>query len=309
MASIRELRSRIRSVQATKKITKAQELIAASRITKAQKLAQLSEPYASRITEVIGMLASRGTLKNPFLYPKEKVKRVAILVITSDSGQCGGYNANIFKESERLISKLTKEDKEPQIFVTGRKGISHFTFKGVPIKASWSGFSQNPTYANAVEIGKLLESKFLNTLEDETAIDEIYLIYTKFVSMLTQNPQVVRLAPVEYLTETEEIFTGETLLSGTDRVVKAPYNFEPDAGYLLGKILPKYLYYRIHAAMLAAAASENAARRTAMKAATDNAEELEKDLSRQANQVRQASITQEISEIVGGAGALEADSR
>lgn len=307
MASIRELRSRIKSVQATKKITKAQELIAGSRIAKAQRLAQLSAPYAEKITRAISSLASHGNIDNPFLFPRAEIKKAAVFLVTSDSGQCGGYNANVFKTVDKLIKSLKDAGKQVEIYVAGRKGIEHYKFKDVPLEKTWSGFSQSPNYGNATDIGRTLEASFIKSSKAVDGVDEVYMVYTEFISMLSQKPRVIRLAPVEFQVENEVVLTGESLMSNSPSDSKAQYDFEPDAETLLAAIFPKYLYYRIHAAMLESAASENAARRTAMQTATDNAEELERTLSRQANQARQASITQEITEIVGATSALGAN--
>ncbi|MFT3714760.1 MAG: F0F1 ATP synthase subunit gamma [Gordonia sp. (in: high G+C Gram-positive bacteria)] len=315
MATIRELRSRIRSIQSTKKITKAQELIATSRITKAQARVAAARPYADEITRVVATLASASTIDGVRLLNEDpNPKRAAVLVVTSDSGQCGGYNSNVLKETEELLSRLRKEGKEPVVYVMGRKGIGYYTFRDRDIAASWSGFSQQPKFEDVDEAVFHLVDSFLagsgenvDLPEDAGSIegvDEVYIVYTRFVSMLTQKPVVRRMAPVDVEVETQHLNLGEDLLAQPEGVVPAEMEFEPDAKELLGALLPKYVASRIFAALLDAAASESAARRTAMKAATDNATELEKNLSRQANAARQAQITQEISEIVGGVEAL-----
>ncbi|MEO9328150.1 F0F1 ATP synthase subunit gamma [Gordonia aurantiaca] len=304
MASIRELRSRIRSVQSTKKITKAQELIATSRITKAQARVAAAKPYAEEMTTVLSELASHaGQLDNPLLTERENPKRAAILVVTSDRGMCGGYNANVLKATRELISLLREEGKEAVLFVMGRKGVGFFNFRGQEIADSWTGFSESPKYADAATATEFLVNLFVagsgseverpggdGTLE---GVDELHLVYTRFQSMLSQVPEVRRVAPL--------------VVSEDDSPEEKPsrnYSFEPSADTLLDALLPKYVATRVYAALLDSAASESAARRTAMKAATDNAEELAKTLSREANQLRQAQITQEISEIVGGSSAL-----
>lgn len=304
MASIRELRSRIRSVQSTKKITKAQELIATSRITKAQARVAAAKPYAEEMTTVLSELASNaGTLDNPLLTERENPKRAAILVVTSDRGMCGGYNANVLKATRELISLLREEGKEAVLFVMGRKGVGFFNFRGQEIADSWTGFSEAPKYTDASTATEFLVNLFVagsgteverpggdGTLE---GVDELHLVYTRFQSMLSQVPEVRRVAPL--------------VVSEDDSEEEKPsrnYTFEPNADTLLDALLPKYVATRVYAALLDSAASESAARRTAMKAATDNAEELAKTLSREANQLRQAQITQEISEIVGGSSAL-----
>ncbi|GAB11535.1 ATP synthase gamma chain [Gordonia araii NBRC 100433] len=321
MATIRELRSRIRSIQSTKKITKAQELIATSRITKAQARVAAARPYAQEITKVVTTLASASvSLDSPLLTARENPRRAAILVVTSDSGQCGGYNANVLRETEELIALLRSEGKEPVLYVMGRKGVGYYSFRDRPVVASWTGFSQQPVFADISGAIKHLVDAFLagsdekveldaDTTGNETVevdgYDELHVVYTRFVSMLTQRPTVRRMAPIDVEFEIEQFNTGEDILdTDTGAEVGPEIEFEPEAKELLDALLPRYVASRIFAALLDSAASENAARRTAMKAATDNATELEKTLSRQANQARQAQITQEISEIVGGVEAL-----
>ncbi|QBJ97972.1 F0F1 ATP synthase subunit gamma [Rhodococcus sp. ABRD24] len=319
MASIRELRSRIKSVNSTKKITKAQELIATSRITKAQARVAASKPYAEEITKVLSELASASeSLDHPLLNERENPKRAAVLVVTSDRGMCGGYNSNALKEAEELFQLLRSEGKEPVIYVLGSKGLGYYTFRGRNVGGAWTGFSQAPGYADAAKASRHLVELFMagsgaeveapngeGTIE---GVDELHIVYTRFVSMLTQKPEVRRMAPLEVDYTEDHIELGEDILSNGQHEGKpgptAVYNFEPEAGTLLSALLPKYVSTRIYSALLDSAASESAARRTAMKAATDNANELVNTLSRQANQARQAQITQEISEIVGGANAL-----
>ena len=320
MANLRELRSRIKSVNSTKKITKAQELIATSRITKAQARVAASKPYAEEITKVLSELASASaSLDHPLLNERENPKRAAVLVVTSDRGMAGGYNSNVLKEAEELRQLLLSEGKEPVLYVMGGKGLGYYTFREREVAAAWTGFSQDPRYTDAAKASRHLVELFMagsgtvvpapngeGTIE---GVDELHIVYTRFVSMLTQTPQVRRMAPLEVSITEDEIDLGEDMLTDGRRATdtegpQAVYNFEPEAGVLLEALLPKYISTRIYASLLDAAASESAARRTAMKAATDNATELVNTLSRQANQARQAQITQEISEIVGGAGAL-----
>ncbi|RAS60717.1 ATP synthase F1 subcomplex gamma subunit [Lentzea atacamensis] len=294
-AQIRELRQRIRTVNSTKKITKAYELIATSRLAKAQTRVAASRPYADEITNVLSALAeASANLDHPLLSERENPKRAAVLVITSDKGMCGGYNANVLKAAEQLIQLLRSEGKEPVLYVTGRKGQGYYQFRRRAVAGVWSGFSQTPHYVNAVEAGDALVQAFLEGTEDGAeGVDEIHVVYTEFKSMLSQTPTARRIAPMEVE------YTGEV-----PKGPRAVYDFEPSAEALLGAMLPKYVKTRLFSAMLEAAASESAARRTAMKAATDNATELVRNLSRAANSARQAQITQEISEIVGGAAAL-----
>ncbi|HEY9314264.1 F0F1 ATP synthase subunit gamma [Williamsia sp.] len=304
MASIRELRSRIRSVQSTKKITKAQELIATSRITKAQARVAASKPYSEEITAVLSELASSATsLTHPLLTARDEPKRAAVLIVTSDRGMCGGYNSNVLREARQLIELLTDEGKDVVLFVTGQKGTTYFTFRKMPLAGNWTGFSQQPGYTDAWGASEHLIDLFMagsgTSIEapdggEIEGVDELHIVYTRFVSMLTQTPVVRRVAPLVVAADE----TGES--TGPAR----NYEFEPSAETLLDALLPKYVATRVFSALLDSAASESAARRTAMKAATDNAEELVTTLSREANQLRQAKITQEISEIVGGVDAL-----
>ncbi|MEB3368294.1 F0F1 ATP synthase subunit gamma [Saccharopolyspora mangrovi] len=300
MATLRELRDRIRSVKSTRKITKAQELIATSRITKAQARVEASRPYAEEITNVLSALADVSTLDHPLLTERTNPKRAGVLVVTSDRGFCGGYNANVIKAAEELQSLLREQGKQPVLYVIGRKGESYYRFRQREIEASWSGFSDRPEYANASEVGETLVKAFLAGADDylddggpdgKLGVDELHLVSTDFVSMLTQKPTVRRIAPLEVE------YTDE-------RKLKPVFEFEPDAETLFSALLPKYIKTRLFAGLLDSAASEHAARRTAMKSATDNADELIRNLSREANQARQAQITQEISEIVGGVEAL-----
>ncbi|AQA23614.1 F-type H+-transporting ATPase subunit gamma [Rhodococcus sp. PvR044] len=316
MASLRELRSRIKSVNSTKKITKAQELIATSRITKAQARVAASKPYAEEITKVLSALASAsGSLDHPLLNERPEPKRAAVLVVTSDRGMCGGYNSNVLKEAEELIQLLRSEGKEPVLYAMGAKGLTYYTFRDRDLKGAWTGFSQQPGYADAAKASRHLVELFMAGSGAEVAayngegtvegVDELHIVYTRFVSMLTQTPEVRRMAPLEVEYKDENFELGEDMLSDSNGAnPTAQYDFEPEAGTLLSALLPKYISTRIYSSLLDAAASESASRRTAMKAATDNANELVNTLSRQANQVRQAQITQEISEIVGGANAL-----
>jgi F-type H+-transporting ATPase subunit gamma len=315
-AQLRILRRRIRSVQSTKKITKAMELIATSRIARAQARVEASRPYAQEITKVLSALASAaGTLDTPLLVERENPTRAAMLVVTSDRGLCGGYNANLIRAAEELHSLLREEGKSVQLYPIGRKAVGYYTFRQRPIEQSWTGFSEQPSYEDAAAAGDVLVRAFLSGADDSNGdagpdgvpgVDELHIVYTEFRSMMTQTPQARRIAPleVEYVEE-EQDQTQQQRPNSTDKLAPL-YEFEPDAEELLAHLLPKYINTRIYAALLEAAASEQAARRQAMKAATDNATDLIQDLTREANQARQGQITQEISEIVGGAEALAA---
>jgi F-type H+-transporting ATPase subunit gamma len=316
-AQLRVLRRRIRSVQSTKKITKAMELIATSRIGRAQARVEASRPYAREITKVLSALASAaGTLDNPLLVERENPTRAAMLVVTSDRGLCGGYNANLLRAAEELNALLRDEGKSVALYLIGRKAVNYYTFRQQPIEESWTGFSDQPAYKNAAEAGNTLVQAFLAGADDADGapgpdgvpgVDELHIVYTEFQSMLTQTPQARRIAPLEVEYVGENADDADTPQKQPRSDGPAPlYEFEPDADELLAHLLPKYINTRIYAALLEAAASEHAARRQAMKSATDNATDLIQDLTREANRARQGIITQEISEIVGGAEALSA---
>jgi F-type H+-transporting ATPase subunit gamma len=310
--SLRALRRRIRSTQSTKKIFSAQELIAGARIVRAQARVEASKPYAREITRVLSALASSASLDHPLLTERQDARRAAVLVITSDRGFAGSYNVNVLRRTEELLSLLRQEGKEPLLYVVGRKGETYYSFRDRPMEQTFTGFSEQPGYVDAQAVGSTLIEAFTAGGGDEGAegavggVDELHIVYTEFRSLLAQVPVAKRLAPLE-VEEVEEFdYEREDREAGRtgDSGVPTSYEFEPSAEALLDALLPKYVTTRIYAALLEAAASESASRRRAMKSASDNAEELAKNLSRQANQARQAEITQEISEIVGGADAL-----
>jgi F-type H+-transporting ATPase subunit gamma len=313
-AQIRVLRRRIRSTQSIKKITRAMELIATSRIAKARARVEASKPYAEQMTAMLTELASNSALDHPLLVERENPQRAAVLVITSDRGQAGGYNANVLREAEQLQSLLREQGKEPVLYVVGRKGVNYYRFRRRTVAASWTGFSEQPEYSDAAEVARVLVAAFMagaggrDTEEaaseagapagEVESVDELHLVYTQFKNMVNQTPQARRMAPmeVEYTeSDAEPAGPGE---------IKPLYEFEPDADTLFDALLPKYIGARLFSAMLESAASESANRQRAMKAATDNANELIRTLTLESNQARQAQITQEISEIVGGADAL-----
>jgi len=293
-AQLRAVRRRIRSVQSTAKITRAQELIASSRIIKAQQRAREAEPYAREITRAVEAVVSRsGQIDHPLTNEVKDPKRAAILILTSDRGFAGGFNANVLREAQRLTRMLADTGIESLPFVAGRKGISWHRFRSRQVGAEWSGFSDTPRYDNARDITEALLAAYEQPTE-EGGVDEIHVVYSNFVSMLTQVPEVRRLLPLEIEEVTEVPTTGPIPI----------YDFEPSAEAVLDALLPWYVESRIFYALLDSAAAEIASRRRAMKSATDNAHDLIEQLTRDANKARQAEITQEISEIVGGASAL-----
>lgn len=299
--SVREYRARIKSTESMKKITRAMELIAASRIIKAQQRAQAAAPYARELTRAVSAVASFSNVDHALTTEPDNPKRAAVLIVTSDRGLAGAYSSSVLKEAERLIEKLRSEGKEADTYITGRKGEAYFKFRQRPIVQAWTGFSDQPTYDVAADIGQTLIAAFLGDDETEPAegapqgVDEVHVIYTRFRSMLVQEPTTVRLLPLEVVEGTEAPEETELL---------PLYEFEPSPEEVLDSLLPRYVQSRVYFALLQAAASELAARQKAMKAATDNADELIKKYKRIANQARQAGITQEISEIVGGVNAL-----
>ena len=307
MAQIREIRRRISSVTSTKKITRAMELIATTRIAKAQQRVQAAQPYAREITRALSSLAASASLDHPLLVERENPQRAAVLIVTSDRGLAGGYTSNAVRAAEELQSLLRSEGKEPLLYVIGRKGIGYYSFRRRAVAHTWSGFSEQPTAGDARDVAATLIRAF-NAGVDEgddsgsdgiLGVDEIHLVHTRFVSMLAQEPTANRIAPLVV----EEVDFAEDESSKVSEQ-QPSYEFEPDPETLLDALLPTYVTSRIYAALLESAASESAARRRAMKAATDNADELIRGLTRDVNQARQAQITQEISEIVGGADAL-----
>ncbi|MFT4110766.1 F0F1 ATP synthase subunit gamma [Propionicimonas sp.] len=293
-ASLRELRQRRKSVTATKKITRAMELIASSRIIRAQQVAARALPFTRELNRAVSAVANYSHQDHPLTRPSQDPKRIAIFFITSDRGMNGAYSANVIKTVASFRQRVEEEGKELVRYVVGRKGISYLSYRGLPVAAHWEGFSDAPTYDRAVEIANRLQEDFLKPYE-EGGVDEIWAVYTRMESMLTQTPRVRRVLPLEVVEGVHEV--------GATEVVPL-YEFEPDPNTVLDALLPIYIRSRIWFYLLQSAASQLAAQQRAMKSATDNAQQLIERLTREANQARQAEITQEISEIVGGAGAL-----
>lgn len=287
-AELRSLRRRIRSVENTQKITSAMELIAASRIARARQAVEQARPYAEGITQVIRDLATAADLSDhPLLVRRDPVETVGVIVITSDRGLAGAYNSNVLRRAERLMSEQRSDDHAVALYQVGRKGESYLRFRGESFADTWFGITDKPAYDDAVDVGQRVIADYR-----EQAIDEVHLVYTDFRSSLTQIPTAVRLLPIE----PRRIAGGQAY--------PPQFIFEPDPDELLERLLPRYVEHRIFAGLLESAASEHASRQRAMKAASDNAEEIVEDLTREANRARQAAITTEINEIVGGAEAL-----
>ncbi|MBA2809005.1 F0F1 ATP synthase subunit gamma [Streptomyces sp. KM273126] len=294
-AQLRVYKRRIRSVTATKKITKAMEMIAASRVVKAQRKVAASTPYAQELTRAVTAVGTGSNTKHPLTTQAETVTRSAVLLLTSDRGLAGAFNSNAIKAAEKLTARLEAEGKQVDVYIVGRRGVAHYNFRERKITDQWTGFTDEPAYADA----KKVAAPLIEAIEQETAdggVDELHIVYTEFVSMMTQNAVEARLLPLS-LDEVAQESTakGEIL---------PLYDFEPSAEDVLDALLPRYVESRIYNALLQSAASKHAATRRAMKSATDNAGELINTLSRLANAARQAEITQEISEIVGGSAAL-----
>ncbi|MEU6388537.1 F0F1 ATP synthase subunit gamma [Streptomyces sp. NPDC046939] len=295
-AQLRVYKRRIRSVTATKKITKAMEMIAASRVVKAQRKVAASTPYATELTRAVTAVGTGSNTKHPLTTEAESATRAAVLLLTSDRGLAGAFNSNAIKAAEQLTERLEGEGKQVDTYIVGRRGVAHYNFRERKITEQWTGFTDEPTYADA----KTVAGPLIEAIEKDTAeggVDELHIVYTEFVSMMTQTAVDSRLLPLRL----EEV--AEETASKGDEILPL-YDFEPSAEDVLDALLPRYVESRIYNAMLQSAASKHAATRRAMKSATDNAGDLINTLSRLASAARQAEITNEISEIVGGAAAL-----
>ena len=293
-AQLRVYRQKIKSAQTTKKITRAMELISASRIQKAQARVAASGPYSRAITRAVSAVATFSNVDHILTTEPEKVERAAIVIFSSDRGLAGAFNTNVLRESEELATLLRSQGKDVVYYLVGRKSVGYFAFRRREAEQSWVGETDNPLFSTAKEIGDAVVAKFLQPAS-EGGVDEIHIVYNRFVSMLTQTPEVVRLLPLEVVEGIEE---------PDDKQILPLYEFEPEVGNVLDALLPVYIESRIFNAMLQSAASKHAATQKAMKSASDNADKLIKDYTRLANNARQSEITQQISEIVGGADAL-----
>ncbi|MER6571146.1 F0F1 ATP synthase subunit gamma [Streptomyces sp. NPDC001093] len=294
-AQLRVYKRRIRSVSATKKITKAMEMIAASRVVKAQRKVAASTPYANELTRAVTAVGTGSNTRHPLTTEAENPTRAAVLLLTSDRGLAGAFNSNAIKTAEQLTERLEREGKQVDTYIVGRRGVAHYNFRERKVAESWTGFTDEPSYADA----KKVAAPLIEAIEKETAnggVDELHIVFTEFVSMMTQTALDARLLPLSLEEVAEEAHPKGEILP--------LYDFEPSAEDVLDALLPRYVESRIYNALLQSAASKHAATRRAMKSATDNAGELIESLTRLANAARQAEITQEISEIVGGASAL-----
>ncbi|QGV78502.1 F0F1 ATP synthase subunit gamma [Streptomyces ficellus] len=302
-AQLRVYKRRIKSVTATKKITKAMEMIAASRIVKAQRKVAASTPYATELTRAVTAVATGSNTNHPLTTETDNPTRAAVLLVTSDRGLAGGYSSNAIKAADQLTERLRGEGKEVDTYIVGRKGVAYYGFRERKVADSWTGFTDSPSYADA----KAVAAPLIQAVTTETAeggVDELHIVFTEFVSMMTQMPVQNRMLPLSLTATSAADAAGAAEQTGSKGEILPLFDFEPSAEDVLDALLPRYVESRVYNALLQAAASEHAARRRAMKSATDNAGDLINSLSRLANAARQAEITQEISEIVGGASAL-----
>ena len=296
-ATLRQLRDRRKSVSETMKITRAMELIAASRVTRAQQRARAAVPYNTELVQAVSTLATHCDAVHPLTSEPPQSLRAAVLVISADRGLAGAYNTNVIRTGEGLMAALKADGKEVDLYTCGRKAKDYFEYRHMPIVNAWSGFSERPHYEHAKEIGESLIAQFL--LETpKGGVDELHIVFTRFRSLVSQQTQIVRLLPLAVV-EAEDEPEGSAAPH-----LEEQYDFEPDAATVLDRLLPLYVINQIRFALTESAASELASRQQAMHSATDNAKQLIDSLTRDANQARQAEITQEINEIVGGAGAL-----
>ncbi|QIM19009.1 F0F1 ATP synthase subunit gamma [Leucobacter coleopterorum] len=292
-AQLRVYRQKIRSAQTTKKITRAMELIAASRIQKAKARVEASTPYTTAITRAVSAVATHSNTEHPLLVEAEKVERAAVVIFTSDRGLAGAFNSQVLREAEELSELLREEGKDVVYYLIGRKAQGYFSFRRRASERVWTGDTENPGFETGKEVADALLDVFARPAEEGGA-QEIHLVYNRLISMVSQLPQVHRLLPLQ-------------IVEGVAEATDAPeplYEFEPDADAVLGQLLPAYIESRVFNAMLESAAAKHAATQKAMKSASDNADTLIRDYTRLANNARQAEITQQISEIVGGADAL-----
>lgn len=288
---LRQLRRRIRSVKSTQQITRAMEMIAASRIQRAQRRVEQARPYAEMIHEIIrGLAASNEVRGNPLLSPHGSIDTVGVVVVSSDRGLAGAYNANIFRRTEALLRDEGGEGRSVRLYLSGRKAANYFRFRGFEAERTWTGFSERPDIADAGSIADTIMQAYA-----DGTLDRVWIVYTDFVSQLTQTPNEMQILPVDVA----ELEGGEAL--------PGEFLYEPSPEDILDRLIPRYVEAKVYAALLEAAASEHAMRQRAMASASENAEDVVNDLSRELNQARQAQITQEISEIVGGAEALAAE--
>ncbi len=294
-AQLRVYRQKIRSAKATKKITRAMELISASRIQKAQTRMAEAAPYSRAVTRAVSAVATYSSVDHPLLFEAENPRRAAVVIFSADRGLAGAFSAQVLREAGELAERLREEGKEVLYYVLGRKAVQYFQFRQRPVEKTWMGGSDQPQFEVAKDVADTVIDKFTQDT-NEGGVDEIHIVYNRFVSLVTQQPEVVRILPLEVVEGVED--------PGSTEIFPL-YEFEPEPDQVLDALLPRYIETRIFQAMLQSAASEHAARQKAMKSASDNADKLILEYTRLANNARQAEITQQISEIVGGANALQ----
>ena len=294
-AQLRVYKQKISSAQTTKKITKAMELIAASRIQKAMARVRAASPFARAVTSAVSAVATHSSVDHPLTTERENIRRSAVVIFTSDRGLAGAFNSQILREGLELAELLRSQGKEVVYYLVGRKAVGYFQFRRMPSVAQWVGDTDTPQFSTAEEISDAVIEAYRKSGENEGGVDEIHLVYNRFVSMMTQSPESVRLLPLEVLEADEAPAQSE---------VYPLYEFEPDAETVLDALQPTYVQSRIFNALLQSSAAKHAATQKAMKSASDNADKLITDYTRLRNNARQAEITQQIAEIVGGADAL-----
>ena len=297
MASQLAFKSRIASTESLAKIFNAQEMIASSHIAKARDVALAAKPYSDAISDAVQALVAHTHITHPIVTKEPNNDRVAVLALTSDRGMAGAYTSSIIRETESLLARLDQENKQPELYVYGRRGVTYYKYRNRAIAQTWEGDTDKPGVEIAESISKALLEAYMKPAA-EGGVSELYIVFTEFVNMVVQKVRVLRMLPVELVqasNEEQEIAASKT----------APlYSFEPSTDEVLNAVLPKYIQSRIHECLLTSAASETASRQNAMHTATDNARSLIEDLTRQLNASRQASITQELTEIIGSADAL-----
>ena len=300
-------KQRIASTTTLAKVFRAREMIAASRIGAARRAATEAGPYEKALTQAVAAVAVHTDLDHPLTLEREDTKRVAILVVASDRGMAGAYSATILRESEKLISDLTADGFEPLLYTFGRRAAAYFRFRGVTIEREWEGESDSPSPETARDIASVLLERFLDP-DPTTGVGSLHLVYTRFKTVMSQVPEVRQMLPLTVVDTPESDEEREAERGYADDPASAlpEYEFIPSPEAVLDTLLPLYVEARIHNVLLQSAASELASRQRAMHTATDNAEELITKYTRLANSARQAEITQEITEIVGGADALSA---
>ena len=293
-AQLRVYKQKINTAQTTKKITKAMELIAASRIQKAMARVRAASPFARAVTRAVSAVATNSNVEHPLTKEREVIRRSAVVIFASDRGLAGAFNSQILREGVELAELLRQQGKEPVYYLVGRKAVGYFQFRRIQSAAEWTGDTDTPHFHTAEEIASVLLDAYNRSGEDG-GVDEINLVYNRFVSMMTQSPETVRLLPLEVVEASAD--------TGPAQVYPL-YEFEPEAGVVLDALLPVYIQSRVFNAMLQSSAAKHAATQKAMKSASDNADKLITDYTRLRNNARQAEITQQIAEIVGGADAL-----